>query len=107
MTQSEPLFIGLGGHVVAIDRATGAEIWRCKLRRSSFITVFSDETNVYGAANGELYCVEKATGHLRWHNRLEGLGTSVIAFSGDSTSSVTAAAIAAQRAAMAAASGGS
>ena len=103
VSQSEPLYIGIGGHVVAIDRATGTEIWRCKLRRASFITVFCDESNVYAGANGELYCVEKSTGHLRWHNRLDGLGTSIIAFAGDSTTSVTAAAIAAQRAAVAAA----
>ncbi len=103
MSQSEPLYIGIGKHVVAIDRATGAEIWRCKLGRSSFITVSSDETNVYAGVSGELYCIDKATGHVRWHNPLKRLSTGVIAFSGDSASSVTAAAIAAERAALVAA----
>jgi outer membrane protein assembly factor BamB len=103
---SGPLYIGLGGHVVAIDRATGAEIWRCKLRSSSFVTISVEPDAIYAGANGELYCVDPATGRIRWHNRLKGLGMSVVAFGGSAQSTVAAAVRAAQAAAVAAASGG-
>lgn len=100
-----PLYVGLGGHVVAIDRATGAEIWRCKLRSSSFVTISVEADAIYAGANGELYCVDPATGSIRWHNRLKGLGTSVVAFGGSESSTVAAAVRAAQAAAAAAAGG--
>jgi outer membrane protein assembly factor BamB len=100
-----PLYIGLGGHLVAIDRATGAEIWRTKLRSSSFVTIAVEPDAIYAGANGELYCVDPATGKIRWHNRLKGLGTSVVAFGGPAQGTV-AAARAAQAAAAAAAAGG-
>ena len=100
-----PLYIGLGGHVVAIDRATGAELWRTKLRSSSFVTISVEADAIYAGANGELYCVDPATGSIRWHNRLRGLGMSVVAFGGSSGTSTAAAAAAAQAAAIAAAAG--
>ena len=94
-----PLFIGLGGHVVAIDRATGAEIWRCKLRSSSFVTIAVEPDAIYAGANGELFCIDPATGSIRWHNQLKGLGMSVVAFSGGGTTTAAAAIHAAQAAA--------
>lgn len=97
-----PLYIGLGGHVVAIDRATGAEIWRTRLRSSSFVTISVEPDAIYAGANGELFCVDPATGAIRWHNKLRGLGMSVVAF-GDSGVTTAAAAAAAQAAAAAAA----
>lgn len=100
---SGPLYIGLGGHVVAIDRATGAEIWRCKLRSSSFVTITVEPEAIYAGANGELYCVDPATGTIRWHNRLKGLGMSVVAFGGSGLTTTAAAVQAAQAAATAAA----
>jgi outer membrane protein assembly factor BamB len=99
---SGPLYIGLGGHVVAIDRATGAEIWRCRLRSSTFVTITVEPEAIYAGANGELYCIDPATGSIRWHNRLKGLGLSVVAF-GSSGATVSAAAMAARAAAAAAA----
>jgi outer membrane protein assembly factor BamB len=98
-----PLYIGLGGHVVAIDRATGAEIWRCKLRRTSFVTIAVEPDAIYAGAGGELYCVDPATGHIRWHNKLRGFGMSVIAFGGSDVTTSVAALQAAQAAAAAAA----
>ena len=97
---TDRLFIGIGGHVVAIQASTGQEIWRTKLRRSSFVTVLVRKDAVFGGAAGHLYCLDPATGGIRWHNGLDGLGTSLVSF-GDPVSA--AAAIAAQEAAAAAA----
>lgn len=99
---TEPLYIGVGGHVVAIDRATGAEIWKTKLK-GTFVTLAVDKNAVYAGANGELYCLDPSTGAVRWHNKLKGLGMNVIAFGGSSQASVIMAAVAAQAAAAAAA----
>jgi outer membrane protein assembly factor BamB len=106
--QSEPLYIGVGGHAVAVDRATGREIWRCKLKRSSFVTVYSDAGGLYAGAGGELFCIDRATGRILWQNKLSGLGLNVITFSANASTGVTASAAqaAAREAAAAAAAGG-
>jgi outer membrane protein assembly factor BamB len=95
------LFLGVGGHVVAIDPATGDEIWRTRLRSTTVTTVWSDGKRVYGGAQGELFGLDAASGNLLWHNKLKGLGMGIVAFPG---SSLEAAAAAAAQAAAAASS---
>ena len=99
---TESLYIGIGGHLVAIAAASGEELWRCELKGSSFVTVSVHPTAVYAGAAGELFCIDPSSGRIRWQNRLKGLGRGVIAFSDSSSISVTAAARAAQEAAAAA-----
>jgi len=89
-TPSEPLYIGVGSHVVAVDRATGSELWRTKLKSSSFVTVYSDRGGLYAGAKGELFCLDRTTGSILWHNRLNGLGMNVITFSGSAASGTAA-----------------
>jgi hypothetical protein len=79
------LFIGVGGHLVAVDPATGAETWRTKLKAASFVTVFVSNGRVFAGAGGELFCVDPATGQVIWRNRLPRLGTGVVAFPGSSS----------------------
>jgi outer membrane protein assembly factor BamB len=96
---TDRLYIGIGGHIVAIQASTGEEIWRTKLRRTSFVTVCVRPGAIFGGAAGHLYCLDPATGALRWHNGLDGLGTSLVSF-GD-TMPAAAASITAQQAAAA------
>jgi outer membrane protein assembly factor BamB len=96
------LVIGVGGHAVAIDPETGTELWRTKLKTSSFITVFHAGPNVFAGAGGELFCLDATSGDILWHNKLKGLGLGVVAFSA-STDTVVSAAVQAQRAAATAA----
>jgi outer membrane protein assembly factor BamB len=99
---SQLLVIGIGGHVVAVDPASGAEIWRTKVKRSEFVTVSPAGPVVFAGAGGELFCLEAAGGQILWHNKLKGLGNGLIAFApGDEAAGV--AAIAARRRAAAAA----
>ncbi len=100
--KSELLVIGVGGHAVAIDPETGTELWRTKLKASSFITVFPAGPRVFAGAGGELFCLDAASGNVLWRNKLKGLGLGVVAFSA-STDAVVSAAVQAQRAAAAAA----
>jgi outer membrane protein assembly factor BamB len=89
------IFIGVGGHVVAIDAATGEEVWRTKLKTTNMATVWADGKRVYGGAQGELFCLDPATGDRLWHNRLKGLGMGVVAFPSNSAEVAAAAAAAA------------
>jgi outer membrane protein assembly factor BamB len=85
------LYVGIGGHVVALDPGTGEEIWRRKLRSSTFVTVQVAGDAVLAGAAGELYCLDAMTGTIRWHNRLKGLGMGLVAFGGSSEVGVAAA----------------
>jgi outer membrane protein assembly factor BamB len=78
-----PLVIGIGSHVVAIDRHSGAELWRTRLRHASIVTVHVDGPHVFAGASGELFCLERASGALLWHNKLRGLGVGLVAFGGN------------------------
>lgn len=94
-----PLFLGVGGHVVAIDAATGEETWRTRLKATTFTTVWSDGNRVYAGAQGELFCLDAATGQVLWHNPLKGLGRGIVAFPGGGVEAALAAAQAAAAAA--------
>ncbi len=98
---SDRLFIGVGGHVVAIDPATGEEIWRTKLKTSSFATVAVTEAGLFGGAGGELFRLDPATGAILWHNKLRGLGMGIVTFPGAGETAGQAAAEAQRRAAAA------
>lgn len=97
-------FVGLGGHVVAIDVTSGSEIWRTKLKGTDVVTLRVAGNRVLGGAKGELFCLDPATGSILWHNRLKGLRTGIVAFasSGDEVVAATKAAEAAAAAAVAA-----
>jgi outer membrane protein assembly factor BamB len=78
MAQVSPLFIGIKGTVLAIDRATGQEIWRTALEGSDFVNVVLEDGVLYAATRGELFCLDPATGQVRWHNPLKGLGWGLV-----------------------------
>lgn len=87
------IYVGIKGHVLAVDSTTGAERWRTKLKSSEFVTLTSDGTRLYASARGELYCLDGATGGVLWHNQLRGLGwgmASLLAGTGPAASDQTA-----------------
>ena len=73
------VYVGIKGHVAAIDSATGSELWRTKLKGADFVTVGHDEELVYGATKGELFALEPHTGTVVWCNKLKGLGLGLTA----------------------------
>jgi hypothetical protein len=96
------LVIGIGGHAVGIDTATGTELWRTKLKGGDFVTVHDAGQHVLAGAAGELFCLDISTGHILWKNGLKGLGTGLITFR-SSDDAAAGAALAKRRAAQAAA----
>jgi outer membrane protein assembly factor BamB len=70
----QTLFIGIKGTVLALNSATGAEVWRTELKGMSFVNLSLTGEHVLAATKGELFCLDRSTGTLLWHNRLKGLG---------------------------------
>jgi outer membrane protein assembly factor BamB len=78
MAESNLIFLGIKGSVVALDRATGTEIWNTPLKGTDFVNVVLTEAGLYAATRGEIYCIDQATGHIRWRNPLKGLGWGLV-----------------------------
>lgn len=76
--QSSFIVIGIAGCAVALDRATGQEIWRTKLQGADFVNVAFLGDDLFAAAYGHLYCLDPATGEIRWKNPLKGLGYGLV-----------------------------
>lgn len=77
------IHIGIKGHVIALDRATGTEIWRTKLsgvrmKTSDFVYLSLDGDQLYATLSGEIFCLDVASGEVRWHEQLRGLGTGLV-----------------------------
>lgn len=99
------LMVGIKGHVLSIDAATGEERWRTKLpvRMASavILTHHGDDQSVLAGCSGELCCLDRASGQVLWQSPLKGLGLGLVGLEG--TDSATAAAMAQAQAAAAAA----
>lgn len=108
------LFVGIKSFVIAVDRASGAEVWRTQLPakyRSSamLLSVLYDGDGLFASVAGEVFALNPKTGELLWHEPFKGLGTGFVTMSSElgvnatSASDVASAAIVmAQRAAAAA-----
>lgn len=83
------VFVGIKGTVVALDRAAGAELWRTRLKGSDFVNLVIADGDLYAATKGEIFCLDPATGHVRWNNPLKGLGWGLVTI-GMSSSGQTA-----------------
>jgi outer membrane protein assembly factor BamB len=71
------IYVGVGGHVVALDRTTGAEMWRTRLK-SGLVNLACDEYRLYAAVQGQLFCLDPATGAVLWKNPLRRLGLGLV-----------------------------
>ncbi len=81
MAQTSLIYIGIAGTVLALDRATGREIWRTDLK-GDFVNVVLQDGDLYAAAKGELFSLDPATGNVRWQNKLKGLGRGLMTIAG-------------------------
>jgi len=72
------IFLGVHGEVVALDRATGQELWSTKLGGSDFVNLLLDQDRIIATTKGEVFCVDAATGQLLWRNQLPGMGLGLI-----------------------------
>jgi outer membrane protein assembly factor BamB len=97
MTSSELVFVGIKGSVVALNRATGQQVWTAHLKGSGFVNVVLDEGAILASAQGEIFCLNPPTGIRMWHNPLKGFGTGLAAIATQQNPGVGNAAALAQR----------
>ena len=90
MESSSAVIIGISGTVLALDCGSGNEVWRTSLKGSDFVNAVLHDDCVYAATKGELFCLDRTTGAIRWRNGLTGLGRGLvtIASSGDGTAAM-------------------
>ena len=74
MKTSDLVFIGIKGSVIALNRATGQQVWATHLKGSDFVNVVLDDDAVLASCYGEIFCLDPLTGDARWQNPLKGLG---------------------------------
>jgi outer membrane protein assembly factor BamB len=70
-------FIGIRGSVVALNRATGQQLWATHLKGSDFVNVILQDGAVLASCYGEIFCLDPLTGTAMWHNPLKGFGTGL------------------------------
>jgi outer membrane protein assembly factor BamB len=100
---ADVVYIGIKGHVVAVAAVSGEELWRTKVKRSTYVTISVQPNAVYAGASGHLFCLDPSTGAILWENKLPGLGMGLVTF-GDSTAAIASEAAAHAAAGAAAAS---
>src|SRR5262245_3475642 len=78
-----PIVVGANGHVAAIDRQTGAEIWRTNVAENAgpggTMDVVVDADRVFVGTNGILLCLELKTGRELWRSEIKGMDAIVFA----------------------------
>jgi outer membrane protein assembly factor BamB len=74
MKTSDLVFIGIKGSVVALDLATGRQVWATHLKGYDFVNVVLQDGAVLATCYGEIFCLDPLTGNTRWHNPLKGFG---------------------------------
>jgi|SRR5690606_28337469 glucose dehydrogenase len=77
------VYVGVKNTVLALDRATGVEVWRTKLpkvrfKMNDFVGLAQDGDALFATFSGEVFCLDAATGAVRWHNSLPKLGVGVV-----------------------------
>ncbi len=108
MKTSDLIFIGIKGSVLALNRATGEQVWATHLKGSDFVNVVLQDQTVLASCYGEIFCLDALTGNGRWHNPLKGfgLGLATIACANQAAAGLTTALAEKRRQEEAAASAG-
>jgi len=95
MKTSGLVFVGIKGSVVALNRATGQQVWATHLKGSDFVNVVLQDGAVLASCRGEIFCLDPRTGIGMWHNPLKGFGVGLATIAteqdkGDSSAAVLA-----------------
>ena len=77
MKGSDLVFVGIKGSVVALNRATGQQVWATRLKGSDFVSVAVQQGMLLASCYGEIFCLDPLTGNALWHNRLKGFGVGL------------------------------
>jgi outer membrane protein assembly factor BamB len=95
------VFVGSGGRVAAMTRATGEIVWEHKVADAIVSVLCDPAVGLLVGASGRIWCLDPVTGVQRWHNELKGFGHGSVAIAttraatraDDGTEAVVAAAV--------------
>ena len=87
MKSSELVFVGIKGSVVALNRATGQQVWATHLKGRDFVNVTIQQGMLLASCSGEIFCLDPLTGKALWHNPLKGFGVGLVTIASDAGSS--------------------
>jgi outer membrane protein assembly factor BamB len=87
MPHSKIIYLGVKGSVIAMDPATGRQLWSVHLKGSDFVNVVLDGENLYATTHGEIFCLDPENGDGRWHDRLSGFGLGFVSIAGEGIAS--------------------
>ena len=79
MKISALVFVGIRGSVVALNRATGEQVWATRLKGYDFVNVVVEDGKILASCYGEIFCLDPLTGDTLWHNPLKGFGIGLAA----------------------------
>jgi len=70
------LFVGTHGHVVAVHKFTGKDVWRKSLPGTgwSVVALLIEDGVLYAASQGHVFALDPLTGEIFWENSMPGLG---------------------------------
>lgn len=68
------IYLGVGGYVVCLDKATGQEFWRTQIKRGQLTSIMIDGDMILAHSGGHLFGLKASSGALLWENELKGLG---------------------------------
>jgi outer membrane protein assembly factor BamB len=83
MVQPKCLYLGVKGSVLALNPATGGQLWTTSLKGSDFVNIVLDGPNLYASTQGEIFCLDPGSGAVRWHNPLKGHGLGLVTIAGE------------------------
>lgn len=89
MASQAVVLLGIKGSVIALDRRTGQEAWRTKLKGSGFVNLAIDPQYIYATTYGEIFCLDASNGRLLWNNPLKGLGYGLATIAGHTITAAT------------------
>jgi outer membrane protein assembly factor BamB len=94
MANSNLVFAGIRGSVVAMDKSSGTRVWETKLKAAGFVTLLVEEGRVFAGTHGEIFCLDADTGKLLWQDGLKGYGFGLMTIATKNGCSDTAALVA-------------
>ena len=74
----DPIYVGIKGAVLALDRDSGQIVWRTELKGTDSVNVAVQNGDLFAASRGELYRLNPADGEIVWCNTLRGLGWGLV-----------------------------
>ena len=77
MKTAQLVYVGIRGSVVALNRATGQQVWATHLKGYDFVNVVLQDGALLASCHGEVFCLDPLTGTGLWHNALKGFGTGL------------------------------